>query len=553
MVVSSRLALAFLLCAATGAAAQVPTQDPDPRVPSLTPREFEIRGDVRVALPQIERQPLSGFGPPPRTYVVPADRAAVTAAYDPSLDALPRIVLAPPTEPTDNILRAERLRVEATYGNEDARTGRFDLAIPVASGQLLADVDYDGLGSPDDADEISFDRLRAEASLRTGGTVQFELFGRGLVDRYGLPGIRERQNLTSTPLRRLSRFEGGLGLHGMGATPFTLEARYSADRLQPENASLMSGIGPDQSAGQVDARGELTLLRRVRVEASGGVIGLDGGLGQDVQYGAAGAALLLGRDGGAQLAIGARGLAFDVASGAGDGYGTAVSPVVDLSVPLGTGLRLFASNDPMLVTRGLGDHFQTNPFATAEPVLAPDLLRINARAGAEITNGPVRLRGFAHYTEAPTWLVFDKSGDGLFVEGYEGVEIQGVTAEATIVSRSGVSLEVGATLRESRISGSGGVNVIPFFAPNTVRAGVQVPFSRGRIALTAYRVAERPADRADRTTANAYGVISADARFDITSFLSAVVQADRLAGPVEEWPGFRLPGTAIRGGLRVTL
>ncbi|OZC02853.1 hypothetical protein [Rubricoccus marinus] len=552
MVAPIRSALVlFLLGAASAASAQDPT--PDPRVPSLTPREFEIRGDVRVALPQIERQPLSGFGPPPRNYVVPADRAAVTAAYDPDLADLPALVLAPPSQPDADILVPERLRAEGTYGNSAARTGRFNLALPVASGQLLADADYDGLGASDDADEVGFDRLSGGASIRTGGAVQFELFGRGLFDRYGLPGIRERQNLTSTPIRSLTQFEGGVGVEGLGATPFLLQARYSADRLEPENASLMSGIGEDQSAGQVDARGEITLFDRVRVDAGGGVIGLDGGLGQDVQYGAAGAAIRLGRPGGPELTLGARGLAYTVASGAGDGDATAIAPIVDLSIPAGPTIRLFASNDPMLVTRGLADHFQVNPFATAQPVLAPDVLRVNARAGAEITNGPVRLRGFAHYVEAPTWLVFDRSGDGLFIEGYESVRVQGVTAEAAIVSRSGISFEAGVTLRESRISDSGGVNVIPFYAPNTARAGVQVPFSRGRLALTAYRVAERPADRADRTSAPAYGVLSADARFDIASMISVVAQADRLAGTVEEWPGYRLPGTTVRAGLRVTL
>ena len=52
-----RLAFAAAVC--LGVAPGVAAQDGEPRLPSLTPREFEIRGDVRVDLPQIERQPLS--------------------------------------------------------------------------------------------------------------------------------------------------------------------------------------------------------------------------------------------------------------------------------------------------------------------------------------------------------------------------------------------------------------------------------------------------------------------------------------------------------------
>ena len=62
---------------------------PEPqRLPDLTPRVFTIEGVVEAALPQIERQPLTGFGPPPRTYVVPADRRAHVGPYGPDLAGL---------------------------------------------------------------------------------------------------------------------------------------------------------------------------------------------------------------------------------------------------------------------------------------------------------------------------------------------------------------------------------------------------------------------------------------------------------------------------------
>ena len=549
---ASRLLPALLLAAL--AAAPAAAQDPepgDPRVPSLTPREFEIRGEVRVALPQIERQPLSGFGPPPRTYVVPADRTALTGAYDPDVDALPPYVLAPPAEPEAELPVGRTLRAEGTFGADGGRTGRFDLVAPVASGAFTADVDYDGVGWSTDLTGLAYDRLDAQAEIKTGGQVQFGLGGGFYLDRYGMPGVREFQNLAENPLRRLTRATGHASLEGLGATPFALELSYAADRFGPADDADAVVLGETQSAGHVDARGRVTFFQRLRLDAGAGTVGLDGGLGEDAQYAGGGGALVFARPGGFELAIGARALGYRVAAANGDGDATAVAPIVDLSLPLGPGTRLFASNDPQIIARGLGDLALVNPFVTDRPVVAPDLLRVNARVGAEVASGRARLRGYAHYTEAPTYLLFERGPDGRFLEGYESVRIQGITGEASVIVASGVSLEAGVTFRDGEIADNGGT--IPYFSPFVARAGVQIPFSRGRVGLTAYREAERPADRFDGTEAEAFALLSADARYDLTRSFSLLLQADRLAGSVEEWPGYRLPGITIRGGLRLTL
>lgn len=548
------LRLPRLLAAAAlfGLGAPTQAQDPDPRVPSLTPREFEIRGEVRVALPQIERQPLSGFGPPPRTYVVPADRVAVTGAYDPDLDALPRIALVAPPEPPSDLPFASRLRAEGTFGSDAGRTARLDLAAPVASGGLVADIDYDGVGSVSDVETLAFDRFRAGADVQTGGTVRFKIGGSALVDRYTMPAVREAQNLSDAPLRRLSRFEGAAGLEGIGATPFDLGIRYSADRLAPASDGADVVLGEAQSAGLIEATGNATLFQRLRLDAASGAVGLDGGLSEDAQFGAAGAAIQFGTASGLRAVVGARALGYRAGATNGNGDASALAPVVDLSLPLSPTLRVFATNDPRLVVRGLGDLAETNPFVVDRPVVAPDLLRVDARAGAEIDGGAIRLRGFAHVTDAPTYLVFERDANsGQFLEGYESVFIQGLTGEATVVTASGVSFDLGLTVRDGQIDGNGGE--IPFFSPVVVRGGVQVPFSRGRLSLTAYHEAERPADRGDLTQAPSLTRLSADVRVDVTRIVSAVVQADRLGGGLEQWPGYQLPGTTVRAGLRVTL
>ncbi|MEL6616128.1 MAG: hypothetical protein AAFQ43_10340, partial [Bacteroidota bacterium] len=478
---------------------------------------------------------MSGFGPPPRTYVVPADRVALTGAYDPDLDALPLVRVAPPTIPVSDLPVANRLRAEGTYGANAGRTGRLDLSAPVASGQIVADVDYDGIGSVDDLDDLAFDRFRVQAGIQSGGAVQFSLGGGALVDRYSLPEVRQLQNLSTSPLRRLTRLTGRVGVERIGASPFELGVRYTADRLAPASDGADVVLGTAQSAGMIEATGSAALFRRIVLDAGAGAVGLDGGLSEDAQFAAGGAAIRLGSAAGAQVLVGARGLGYTVSAENGNGDAVAFSPIVDASLPLSPTLQVFVSNAPRLVVRGLGDVAETNPFVVDRPVVAPDLLRIDARAGVEIDGGPLLLRSYAHVIEAPTWLIFERdASDGRFVEGYESVRIQGVTGEATLITASGVSFDAGLTLRDGEIDGNGGD--IPFFAPVVLRGGVQVPFSRGRFSLTALHETERPADRGNITQAPSITQLSADLTIDVTRLISVVAQADRLAGGVEEWP-----------------
>ncbi|MEM1057528.1 MAG: hypothetical protein AAGI52_18580 [Bacteroidota bacterium] len=548
MPISSRL----VLVAALSSFALIPeasAQDPDPRLPSLTPREFEIRGDVRVDLPQIERQPLSGFGPPPRTYVVPADRVAITGAYDPSLDALPPLTLAAPVEPPSDLPTARYVRAEGTYGNEAARTGRLDLSAPVASGQFTADVDYEGVGSTSTLDEVSDDRLTADAIIRTGGAVPLGIGASVLVDRYAMPGVENLPTNIPNPLRRLTRLGARAEVGLPDASPFEGRVRFVSDRLAPATDGAGPLIGESQSGSLLDATARLTLRNRIRLDGGIGAIGLDEGVGQDARFAAGGGSVLFTARNGTELLIGARGLLYEVGSLNGNGDARAVSPIVDLSIPVGTSLRLFGSNDPRLVVRGLGDMAEANPFIVDRPVVAPDLLLVDARVGAEIVSGGITLRGFAHYTDAPTYLFFQRAPDGRFVEVYESVRLQGVTGEAAWVLPGGISVDAGATFRETELVEGGGE--IPFVAPLVFRGGIQIPFSRGRLSATVYREGERPVGAAQDI--DGFTLVSADARLDLTSQIALLVQADRLVGSVEQWPGYPLPGTAVRGGLRVTL
>lgn len=544
---ASRLAFAAAVC--FGIVPGVAAQEGEPRLPSLTPREFEIRGDVRVDLPQIERQPLSGFGPPPRTYVVPADRAALTGAYDPSLDALPPLALVAPAVPPSDLPTTRYLRAEATYGNEAARTARLDLSVPVASGQFTADVDYEGLGSTSDEGVVSFDHLDAMAGIQSGGPLPIGLFGTATVSRYAVPGLVDPPTNFLNPLRRLSRFGATTTLGTEGVGPIDARVEFTADRLAPATDGAEMLLGDSQSGAKVEGRVRVRPVAGIQLDARGGAAGLDEGIGQDMRFGSAGAAYEFTSRAGASLSLGARVLAYEVGSQNGNGDARAIAPIVELSVPIGNALRAFGSNSPRLVSRSLGDLAEANPFVEDRPVVAPDVLRADARAGVELVAGGLSLRGFALFVDAPTYLFYQRAPDGRYVEVYDSIRMQGIGGEASVVLPSGISFDAVVTARETELTEGGGE--IPFVAPFTARGSVQVPFSRGRLSATLYREGDRPANTTD--TVDGFTLLSADARFDVTSQISVLLQADRLAGAVEEWPGYPLVGTAVRGGVRVTL
>ena len=504
------------------------------RLPSLTPAVFESRGTVSVALPTVERQPLSGFGPPPRTFVVPADRPSVSRPFDPDLDALPALALAPPPEPAADVRTLRRVRAEAGGGAHASRYGRLDLSGASASGEFFVDADYDGVSGSDE--RVRFDRVDLRAGGRSFAPGRVRIEGHALLDGYATPasGVRARRQ------RRALGAE--VGLEGLGATPYALAVGFEQGQLGRTDDSE-----PETNEGRLDARARVALLRgRVRLDAAAGTAG-DGGFGSDVAYGAVGGAVALGDPEGARLVVGARLMAFDGSATAGGGDGRALGVVLDGQLPLGTG-RAFLTNDPHVGVRSLGDLTETNPYVRADPIVFPDLVPVDARVGLELRPGAARVRAYAMALYAPTYLVFEPSG-GQFGEAYVQATAGGLGADVTVAAPLGVSASAGLEVRAGTVEGG---DRIPFYAPLVGRAGVQVPFDqgRGRVGLSALAESARPVSRRGDLDAPAWGMVALDARYDLVGPFAAVLRGERLVGTAERWPGFPEPPFTVMLGLR---
>ena len=197
----------FLLAALAALPLAALAQD---HLPNLTPTVFEITGELEINLPQLERQPLSGFGPPPRTYVVPAERQAATRPYGINYDGLPAFAPTTPADPDFALADGRILLAEGGLGTDVARYGRFDFA----NRALFVDVDYDGLGSTTDVvgngtpdPFVTFDRLDARGGVRTTGSLSASLTGVLNYNDFSLPGGIVVDQRTATRVAKGDRLD----------------------------------------------------------------------------------------------------------------------------------------------------------------------------------------------------------------------------------------------------------------------------------------------------------------------------------------------------------
>jgi len=525
-------------------------QPEDERLPNLTPSEFEIRGELQIDLPQIERQPLFGFGPPPRTYVVPADRQAVTGPYDPP--PLSSLVLPAPPEPSFDLLAGQSGRVEGGFGRYVARYGRFDFAVPSAAGSFFLDADYDGLrrdcddcASPDDA----FDRLGATAGFRGFGRIRPRVEGSFFTDTYTLHGA---SSVSETPERRRTGFALRTRLEADAVrVPFAVALRYAGTRV------ALTDDTPDALAeeGRLDTEAHVVLpvFSGLRFDGSYGTSGLDGALGSDVQHYSVGAALQFGRPGAIQLAVGARGLGYDASPAGGGGSHRTVAPVARLEVPFRTG-RLYAHTEGRVVPRGLAELFSENPYAAHDALPRPDLHLVDAEGGLDLRPGPFGIRAWGGFQYSPVRLFFERDPlTNLYEANYDDSDTRilqgGVDLTASVPGL--VEVSAGVAIRDGRLTTLEGE--IPFFAPVVGHVGLQVLVAegRGRLGLAGYFEDERPEDLLNTETAPGWGTLSAEASWEVLRGLGVVLRGERLVGDAERWPGYPQAAGTIMGGARL--
>lgn len=546
----------------------------DERLPDLTPREFEIRGELQVSLPDLERQPLRGFAPPPRTYVVPADRQPHVSPYAQRLDDLPANPMTPPAAPS--LLRSEpRIgQLDLLAGRYLARRGRFT----INTHGFSLDAAYAGYSdfAPTSLDPDltgSADGLRGRIGYTTGSRLRFSIGLDGAYHEYSVfdayPGA---QGAVTRNLRALGG-EARLSSAGddAGILPFEVMARFESSGVGDAGPGLLERIeedGPDESrfllGGRVDA-GQARLDGAASFSRL--ALGLDGtSTGDPLVTGyRAGAAFDLPM-GDARLAVGARLLGY-ASSFEPDEDHLAVGPIVEFETPLGDAMRFYAENRPHLNDRGQRGLYTDNPYATVWSRPLPDVVPIDAEVGVEVQSRVVRFKAYGAGSYSPASRYFtrtivcpgcDPSDRTQFGAAYDAMTRLGGGADLTFYAPGNISVSLGAEFRTARFAGTdaeGGirpdVDAVPFVAPLVARAALAVPFAgtRGLLQTTLYLEGARPTEF-DGEEAPGWADLSVEAHYRFAGRFGLIGRADHLAGRAEQWPGFPRPPVIITAGVR---
>lgn len=545
-----RRALVLLALLPLAAAAQ-----PEERLPELTPREFEIQGELQISLPDLQRQPLRGFAPPPRTYVVPADRQPHIAPYAQPVEALPESPLPEPAPPAVVAVRPRVAQIDLALGRYLGRLAR----LTVGGAGFGLDLAYDGHAGFEPLEQregfkAGADAFAARAGYRSRGPLRAGLAADFAYDRYRLTGADLAALLDRQPERAGRTFGLEARLESVQQTPFHVEARFASSRFE-----VLQEIWQREAASNPWRFAEARLEAAAAVEpgplvleATGALSGLGGeGLGAGLAaYGAGGALRLLVGDFG-RLDLGARFLGYTAGEMNGGGSSLNVGPIVRFEAALAPSARLFARSAPRLVPRSSADLFRENPYAVAQPLLAPELHLFDAEAGLELQGEAFRLVAYGGGRYSPVHLYFEReAATGLFAAHYSRARLFRAGGDLTLYAPGGVSLSLGAEGRFGALTGQGGRD-IPYLAPLAGRLSASLPFAAGRglLQLTGTAEGARPTE-AEGERADAWAELSAEAHLRLARGLGVLLRGENLAGRAERWPGFPRPPALVMAGIR---
>ena len=570
------IVLAVAVCTVPLPANAQEEEDPQQELPEIAPQEIEIRGELTLSFPSLQRQPLRGFETPSSIPSVSPDRSPFVEPYKQSLNTLPDSLPTPdamspsaaPSQPSQNGY------LEMGAGRYLSRFAEGRLSLPLTSQQRLSfEMDYtgtDGFPPYETVDvETPADGLDGRIRFETRHDhVSFAADVHGRADRYTLYGIPElATNASAVPPDR-SGYAGGARaeLRTMGTVTSSVDLFYERTQFDTElglaaNAPIASFVenrlGMDGAAtfrlGSRSARLEVAALR----SSFGGdppsqtAYSVDGG----------GSVGLLESD---RLSVraGARILAFEspVAPQRADSptaSATFIVPQGRAELRMDESATLYAENAPEQSEGTLADVYERNPYAQHAPSVRPQLSTTNAEAGLNLSLGAVRLQTNAGYRYAPSYRYFEnpdpsQSSPRLFTAAYESARILHVGGQIGLQGIRGFATSVRLALRDGALVGDDAD--IPYFSPVVGSAMLSYSFAndRGYLQTTGELKSPRPTDPSGTTEIGTYVAFDVEGSYQLTSSLDAVVRIQNIspAAP-KEWARYPRPPAMVMGGVRI--
>lgn len=565
LILVSALLVAF---GAAGALAQ--DADTSRTLPDIAPQEVEIRGQLDVAFPSLERQPLVGFNPPPSTYRVPESRVPYMETYKQKAADLPASPLQQPELPAADRAALDRTGfLEAALGRHFDRRGRLHLRVPVGSGRhLFTNLDYAGSEGtrPFDHESASrYDRFDGRLGLesRSAGWMWTARLD-GFYDRYALFGAAGAlAGYPDQPVRQNAGATGTFTLRERSVRPTSLTVDYHAGRFE---------TGIDTSGGELLHRerrlsGDGTWQSRLggvdlQIDGSASTSGLDEAsvLGDDLLTYDGGVGLSWAGRSGIHLEGGVRAIGYRASPVNGNAERAYLAPQLRVRVRPTGQFELYARNVPELSTGSLYDLFRTSPYLVPEPVLQPSVAPVRAEAGLHHYLGDFHYNLHAGLAEYEVYRFFQHAvlppggyRQGFVRPGYRAARILELGGSISYHRPGGLQAQVSVAARRGRLTSSD--TRIPYFAPLSADLSLTLPFADERGRLTA----SAEVRLGDRTTAPAGGqeiggYVDLDSRisYRILDPLALFVDVDNVSmGDLERWNHYPQPTYIGRGGFEL--
>lgn len=576
--VSLRLTLwSVAFCLLPIVAAAQPADTSDQQLPEIAPREIEIRGELQLSFPSLERQPLRGFASPPTIPSVPSNRTPYAEPYKQELEALPESLpspdlaspsVGPPASP-------DRGFVQMGGGRYGARFAEARYTVPFTPRRTLSlHADYFGTQgfSPFSGLDVQTPSDRADGQVRfesrhPGFALAADVHGAAdWYTLYGRPALATTPD-ASAPDR--SGLTGGLTaeIHTYGPVASTIEA--TVDRTAYETESLAGGTGTVAFAEtRLGLAGQASFpVGGVTAEADGQVYrstyGGDVPSSSGTAAGGGAHVQVLSTDQ-ASVRIGGRAMGFSVprdpeTAPASSKSAFFVAPAGRAELTLGPGVSLFARTAPSLETEGLASFYARSPYAEHAPPRRPTLYTTDAHAGLRLSVGTVQFRTLGGMRYAPSYQYFFSpltagsaladapirvaAGSARILRGGGQIALQGV---------DGVEASVEAFVRDGALVGPD--TPIPYFAPLAAEAMVSVAFAdrRGLLQATgSFESARRVAPAADKEV-DAVLAVDLTGSYQITPLLDAVLKVHDLSPDAPTtWARYPRAPTTLTAGFRI--
>jgi len=551
-----------------------PQESPQQQLPEIAPREIEIRGELQLSFPALERQPLRGFASPATIPSVPADRTPYAETYKQELDDLPDSLPAPETvsQPVNTPKSPKKGLLEIGGGRYVSRFVKGRVSLPLTSQQRLSiRTDYVGTNgfSPYEGADVE-----TPADDLTG-TVQFESRHEnltfladvhGTADRYTLYGLPAAAQDTAATAPDRAAYSGGLGLQLRTHGQIESSVRLGYDRMRYETELDPTDAGSDAAfrEGRFSLRGSATIPfagTEAVLSASASRSAYSGAPSSSSAYTVdAGGALQLLNTEALTVRAGGRFLGFEAPafpslSGSSTASATFIVPQVRADFSVTPSLTLHAANTPGLSGSSLSSLYTENPYAQHAPSPRPTLYTTDAEAGLSLSLGPVRLRSSGGYRYAPSYRFYAAPSPPArvgFRTGYDSARILHGGAELALLGVPGVEASAGVSVRDGTLVGDD--DAIPYFSPVVADAMVSVSFAdqRGLIQTTGTIESPRPVDRAETDDVRTFVSFDVEGSYEVTSLLDVVLRLRNL-GPraPKRWARYPQPPATVMGGFRI--